>query len=171
MEVTMTDRGKEDLNHVLQRKYDSVKNDIDHIDKAINGLQLDYSKKLEILQSKKRNNEETRQHIIALLKLEGHSVENEELINSNSTSDASITDNAFNLLSKIHIPLHYKDISEKLRGQGIYISGVNPAATLLSRISRDERFKRVKRGTYGLKGWRINTSKKKRSKNVRSRKE
>ena len=151
------------LGEALQRKYGCLKADIERVDGAIAELRLDYSKKLEALHSEKRNYEEACQHLVALLKLEGHSVTDEELINDNSSSETSVTDDAFDLLDGIHVPLHYRDISERLREQGTDISGVDPAATLLSRISRDERFKRVKRGTYGLKGWRLNTARKKRA--------
>ena len=47
-------------------------------------------------------------------------------------------------------PLHYRKIYEKVADAGITIPGKDPAATLLSRFSRDPRVERVSAGTYRI---------------------
>jgi hypothetical protein len=142
------------LEEALKLKRDALLEQIRSNDALIAELQAEFATKLEELQSNKKTYEEMLSHIQALLKIETKSIEPEstsKLINDN---DVSITDSAFSLLQESHLPMHYKDIASTLKTRGLHISGVDPAATLLSRMSRDDRFKRVKRGTYGLKGWR-----------------
>lgn len=50
-------------------------------------------------------------------------------------------------------PIHYKDIALILSTKGVYVPGRDPAANLLSHMSRDSRFRRFDRGTYGLQHW------------------
>jgi hypothetical protein len=65
-----------------------------------------------------------------------------------------IPDDAFQLLSEAGSPLHYREIARRLTSQGIHIPGKDPAANLLTQISRDQRFGRThRRGTYGLREW------------------
>jgi hypothetical protein len=149
------------LEEALKQKYNALLEEIKNIDNLISELQAEYSNKLESLYSNKKTYEETLNHISALLKIEHYSCGIPKISNINDTHAISITDAVYNILQDAHCPLHYKDITNRLIDQGIYISGVNASATLLSRISRDERFKRVKRGTYGLKGWRKITNRKK----------
>ena len=47
-------------------------------------------------------------------------------------------------------PLHYREIHRRVAGMGINVQGKDPAATLLSRFSRDPRIERVSSGTYQL---------------------
>jgi hypothetical protein len=142
------------LEQALKLKRDSLLEQMRSIDSSIAELQADFATKLEELHSNKKTYEEMLNHIQALLKIETKANKNETIVIPNIDDLGSITDSAFNLLQETHKPMHYKDITSTLKGRGIHISGIDPAASLLSRISRDERFKRVKRGTYGLKGWR-----------------
>lgn len=66
--------------------------------------------------------------------------------------DASIEDLTYELLRSDpdRKPYHYKVITKNLLSQGVLIPGKDPAANLLSHISRDERFVRTASGTYGL---------------------
>jgi len=50
-------------------------------------------------------------------------------------------------------PIHYRDLAEILASKGVYVPGRDPAANLLSHMSRDSRFRRFERGTYGLQHW------------------
>jgi hypothetical protein len=45
-------------------------------------------------------------------------------------------------------------LADKLREIGVHIPGNDRAANLLSHIGRDERFQRVKSGTYVLTEWK-----------------
>ncbi len=48
-------------------------------------------------------------------------------------------------------PMHYASLAKEIKARGGIIPGVNAANTLLSRLVRDERFVRPKRGHYALK--------------------
>ena len=48
-------------------------------------------------------------------------------------------------------PAHYAELSEEILARGGDIPGIDAANTLLSRLVRDERFVRPKRGRYALK--------------------
>lgn len=50
-------------------------------------------------------------------------------------------------------PIHYRELAEILAAKGVYVPGRDPAANLLSHMSRDSRFRRFERGTYGLQHW------------------
>jgi hypothetical protein len=70
-----------------------------------------------------------------------------------------VTDAVLNLLEERRQPMHYKEIAAKLQEGNTYIPGKNPAATLLSRMNRDSRFKRTKkRGTYTLSTWQVRSA-------------
>lgn len=158
------------VREALLLKKDLIMAELKKIDLAIADLQEEFSRKIEAFQSKRKPSEEALHHIEALLKLEGL------VLNSNLNKvgenkidhipgTAKITDAAYDFLSEVQKPLHYKEIFNKLQEQGLYIPGKNPAATLLSRMSRDNRFKRtIKRGTYALSTWRIRSTKSKRKK-------
>lgn len=45
-------------------------------------------------------------------------------------------------------PLYYEMLLDQLRQRGITVPGRNPGANLIAHMTRDERFKRVGRGTY-----------------------
>jgi len=48
-------------------------------------------------------------------------------------------------------PMHYASLAREIQARGGIIPGVDAANTLLSRLVRDERFVRPKRGHYALK--------------------
>lgn len=48
-------------------------------------------------------------------------------------------------------PLHYTEIAEEIQTRGGVIPGIDAASTLLSRLVRDARFVRPKRGHYALR--------------------
>ena len=131
------------------------------LDASISRVQEEYSAKLDQLQVKKKQLGEALRHIEALLRFEGHYVNDSQCLDNKSSEGGiavgtSLTDAAFLLLKEVHQPLHYKEIAAKLLDRSVFIPGKNPEATLLSRISRDSRFKRAKkRGVYALSTWRI----------------
>ena len=47
-------------------------------------------------------------------------------------------------------PMHYQDLLKALQKAGYLTEGKNPEAHILSLLSRDSRFERVKRGVYGV---------------------
>jgi HB1, ASXL, restriction endonuclease HTH domain len=61
---------------------------------------------------------------------------------------------AAEILSAKGKPIHYRELAELLAAKnGVYVPGRDPAANLLSHMSRDSRFRRFERGTYGLQHW------------------
>jgi len=161
------------VKDVLLLKRKAFLAEINNIDLAISQLKEEFAKKIQKLQEKKKSPEEGLQHIDALLRLDGIIVNNE---GNNSLSpkkttlnnSASIIDAVFNIFEKVHKPMHYMELTLKLQEEGIYIPGKNPSATLLSRISRDKRFKRTpKRGTYALCTWRVRSGKTRRRKRAK----
>ena len=50
-------------------------------------------------------------------------------------------------------PKHYSDIANAILAAGKPLPGKDKAANLLTHITRDKRFVRVSRGTYGLLEW------------------
>jgi hypothetical protein len=128
------------------------------LDDAVTAVHKEYSQRLDELQVQKRPLVEALHHIEALLRLEGHDATPSEYAGgarSSISAAASITDAAVSLLEELQQPLHYKDIAALLRGGNVYIPGRDPAATLLSRMSRDARFERTQRGTYRLSAWPV----------------
>jgi hypothetical protein len=63
-------------------------------------------------------------------------------------------DGAYQLLSTAGQPLHYRTLAQRLSDSGVYVPGQDPAANLLTQMTRDGRFARVGgRGMYGLADW------------------
>lgn len=48
---------------------------------------------------------------------------------------------------------HYREITEALIARGVAITGKDPGLNLVAHIHADERFKRPRRGVYGLSEW------------------
>lgn len=175
-EEGLSSKPEVDIKQALMMRRESLDKEVQELDSVISRLQEEYTGKLETLQSKKKPLEEALRHVEALLQFEGlyldgnpTSAMTNSAVSLNTRSSA--TDAAFQLLTEIHQPLHYKDIALKLQERNIYIPGKDPAATLLSRINRDSRFKRAKkRGTYALASWRLRDTKKKRRKIQKARK-
>ena len=82
-----------------------------------------------------------------------------------STRDApSFLDVAGEILADEGVPLHYEQLYQRIVSRDIRVSGANPAANLLTHMSRDSRFVRVGRGTYGIAGRDTPRSRRKRRK-------
>jgi hypothetical protein len=84
--------------------------------------------------------------------LRGEGVELADSRRPTATSADSIRDAAFSVVKEAGRPVHYRQICTALRDQGVEISGKDPAATLLTFITRDARLERVGRGIYGIAG-------------------
>lgn len=153
------------LKEALLSKRADLTEELKELDAALARVQEEYSLQVEQLQAQKKPLEDALHHLEALLRFEGYCIENSHNARDSSSSPgfvarASITDAAFNLLAELHQPMHYRDIATKLQETNNYIPGKDPAATLLSRMSRDNRFKRIgKRGVYGLLTWRARAAK------------
>jgi len=152
-----------DILEVLLRKRAQLVAELQQHDSAMSKLQEEYAARLAHIREQQRPLQEALQHVEALLRLEGWEG---ATMPSNGTADLSApelisyTDAAYRLLEKAGQPMHYKAIFGRLQEQGAHIPGKDPAATLLAKIGRDQRFKRIrKRGTYALSFWRIAAAK------------
>lgn len=125
----------------LQRRLEELKD-------AIGTEQVAARELLEAIASK----EEQVAHIIQLLAAEGVRVED---ASSGEAGKKSVSDMAYEILADRpeQKPIHYRDLADLIMAEGEFIPGRNPAANLISHLSRDERFVRTGRGTYGLAGW------------------
>ncbi|APV43734.1 hypothetical protein Dform_00375 [Dehalogenimonas formicexedens] len=145
----MTDQSN--VSKALLVKKEELICDIKQIDQMITTLETEHAKKLVALKKQKKPLEEALMHLNALLSLGKIS----------STPILSITDLAFAYLEKVGKPSHYKEISRHVQNSGIQIVGKNPDAIILTRITRDNRFKRAhERGTYALANWNIRKKRK-----------
>ena len=163
-----------DVKQALMVRRQSLAKEIEGLTEVISQTQAEYAANIEKLQTKKRTLEGALQHVVALLRFEGYVSEtnpSDNLNGANNAEPVSLTDAAHKLLTELHEPLHYKEITLKLQEKEIHIPGKDPAATLLSRINRDGRFKRTKRrGVYALSTWRIRETKSKRPSKSRRKK-
>lgn len=156
-----------ELTMALSDEYECMIEEIKVIEKNTSELKKEYSGKLEQLESKKKNLQDAAQHLTALLRFKGIKPSHSQSDINDGIIDfgfekISVVDAAVSLLEESHQPLHYQEITKKLNDRNIHITGKNPAATLLSRINRDKRFKRgKKRGTYALSRWRLRGKKSK----------
>ena len=153
-----------DVKEALFLKRAELTRELKELDAIISRVQQEYSLRLEQLLVQKKPLEDALYHVEALLRFEGPSTKDSSNIGHVSTTPAviartSVTDAVLNLLEELHQPMHYKHIAAKLQERNTYIPGKNPAATLLSRMSRDKRFKRTKkRGMYALSTWRVRSA-------------
>ncbi len=174
-----TGEAKAELNikEVLLRKREYILAKLKETDTVISQLRTEYYRKLKDLQAQKQPSEEALHHVEALLQIEGYESEDgQDLVKGQPptavrTGTAFALDAAYRLLERLHRPMQYRDIASKLQEQRVYIPGNDPAATLLSGITRDARFKRTaKRGVYALTTWRVRSAKPKSSKRAKTRK-
>ena len=68
------------------------------------------------------------------------------------TAKGHFLDAAFQLVSGTPEGLHYRDLLDQMTALGVRVPGQDPAANLIAHLTRDERFVRTARGTYGAKG-------------------
>jgi hypothetical protein len=147
-----------DMKAVLTAKQADLIAQLKELDASIRRVTDEYTALLEKLQTEKRPLEDALHHVTALLRFEdqrGEGRSSDESIVLTSQARGSITDAAASLLEERDRPMHFKDIAAALQRRNVYIRGKNPAATLLSRMCRDDRFRRTeKRGVYALSAWR-----------------
>ena len=93
-----------------------------------------------------------------LLNLEVHPFETistpQNSSNAITKDKRRVADIAYNVLKDAGSPMYYKDLCAAIMQAGFEIRGQDPATNLIAHISIDPRFKRIKRGTYALKGWK-----------------
>jgi len=133
-----------------------LKKKLSLIQEEISLLQKSVKDTLDKIEEKQKAVE----HIVKLLEIEGEGLNDSTI---NDFINKSISDFAYEHFSELEEkkPLHYRDLYNGLIAKGIPISGKDPAANLLTHVSRDNRFVRVAPGTYGLQEWGLEPLKKK----------
>ena len=133
-----------------------LKNKLSLLQAEIADLQKSVQASLEKIDEKQK----VVEHIVRLLAIEGVGLEDFEIADYINKSYSGL---AFELLTAFDSkePLHYRELYKIFVAKGIPVSGKDPAANLLTHISRDDRFVRVAPGTYGLKEWGLEPIKKK----------
>ena len=158
----MTDsESQPDVRWALLWRRAELTRELKELDDVIHDLQIEYSRRLEELRAEKKPLEDALHNVDALLRYEGHHIRPLPTAGDRSAppvvpvkASRTTTDMAVDLLEERNEPMHYRDMAAVLQGEGVYIPGKDPAATLLSRMSRDSRFKRTKRrGVYALSKW------------------
>lgn len=110
---------------------------------------LDHQESIQSIYEQINIKQEQIKNITQLLAAEGITFNDPELA---KITDMPIADLAYEFLKndQDQKPYHYSVITKNLLSQGALIPGKNPAANLLTHISRDDRFVRTASGTYGL---------------------
>ena len=164
-----------DLMKALLAKRDELVGTLREIDGEILQIQTEMAQRLEGARDKRAPIERALTHLEALLRIEGWTESDSKNVKQStiiSSDGKRAADAAHSLLTTMGSPLHYRDLAGQIVESGIYIGGKDPAATLLSKISRDNRFQRAaERGVYGLAIWPMpkRTNGKRKSKTKRSR--
>ena len=91
-------------------------------------------------------------NIAQLLKFEDVQFEQSSVHEVTQETAAELAYNYLSTLSQKQ-PKHYSDIANAILSAGKPLPGKDKAANLLTHITRDKRFVRVSRGTYGLEEW------------------
>ncbi len=157
---------------LLERRREHVEA-LESLDAEISEIQTELRRRIDDAQSRRQPIEEALTHLDALLQIEGWKDSEEGDVHQSQTPSgdgkASI-EAAYDLLSTLGNPLHYRELALRLTHDGVYLAGKDPAATLLSKMSRDDRFRRApERGVYGLASWRMRKRSSRKRKVKRSR--
>lgn len=138
---------RNDYVEVLTQRLDELKKTIGHDREEVRDL-------LETIREK----EEQVEYILKLLEADGITLGSEAL---DGAAPMSVSDMAYEVLSRQTdpTPIHYRDLAESIMAEGKLIPGQDPAANLISHLTRDERFMRVGRGMYALTQWGLEPAK------------
>ena len=143
---------------LLDRRRDHIET-LETIDAEITQLQAELSRRIEDARIRRQPIDEALNHLEALLQIEGWSEGEEGKVHYAQVPGGNgkiPIETAYDLLSTVGKPLHYRELAQEISKSGVYLAGKDPAATLLSKMSRDARFRRApERGNYGLASWRM----------------
>lgn len=143
------------LRDALLAKRSLLVESIRAVDSEVAAIQDEMRRKMEGVQERRRPLEDALTHLDAFLRAEGWIPCDEMVCPRLETGRSQPAVNAaYDLLSSLGEPLHYRKLAQALADKGIHIAGKDPAAVLLTQMSRDARFQRSdERGVYGLTSW------------------
>ena len=132
---------------------------LERIDAEIDAIRTELNQRIDNARIQRKPIEDALGHLDALIRIEGWTdfkgddVHHTQALGGNGKTPIEA---AYDLLSTLGKPLHYRELALQLSDRGVYLAGKDTAATLLSKMSRDDRFRRApQRGTYGLASWQM----------------
>lgn len=130
---------KSEYISALTWRLENIQSEIDGLRVQVQGLLLTIDEK-----------EQQAEYILKLLDAENVEIDGELA----SVGRVSVSDMAYEVMTTLpKQPIHYRELADKIMAEGKYIPGQDPAANLISHLSRDDRFIRTDRGTYALQEW------------------
>jgi len=125
-------------------------------------VKTETAERLRALSEEASRLEARKRHLQALLAFEG--VEQPEAQSIAGVADGAespkteerretLADEVYYYLLQKGQEQHYREITEALIARGVAITGKDPGLNLVAYIHADERFKRPRRGVYGLSEW------------------
>lgn len=146
---------------VLQKEMEAVNERERRISEEEETIKRETAERLRALTEKRAEMEARRRHLQALLALEGVEIDKPELgegigagAAAGSKGEAvTLADQVYYYLLETGQEQHYREITKALQAKGVRITGKDPALNLVANIHADERFKRPRRGVYGLIEW------------------
>ncbi|MCS7207275.1 MAG: winged helix-turn-helix domain-containing protein [Dehalococcoidia bacterium] len=152
----------------LQATRQRLITELQSVDASLAQIHAQYVREIKPLEQKKKILQEKLDHVDALLRLEGLAVENPSTQQERGRRPVDV---AYDVLCGYGKPMHYRMIAEKVLANGVYIGGKDPAANLLTQITRDKRFVQAgQRGYYALVSWGTETVSARRKRRSRSQK-
>lgn len=124
---------------ILQTKRADVANDLERLREEVRRA----SDAIAVKEAQLRNLDD-------LLALEGGG--GPTLVVEERRTSGNFLDTAYAILEDSQEGIHYRDLVEQLERRGVHVPGQDPAANLIAHITRDQRFVRTARGTYGIAG-------------------
>lgn len=155
-------RLNEELVKVLQKEIESVDAALAGLGKEEEEVKRETAERLRIFSEDRSRLQARRRHLQALLAFEGvGQAEMEDVpgvpggAGSAETEEGTVTlaDQVYYYLLERGQEQHYREITEALILRGVEITGKDPGLNLVAHIHADERFKRPRRGVYGLAEW------------------
>ena len=155
-------RRHEVLREVLLNRHREHVETLDKIDAEISEIQTQLSRRVDDARNRRQTIEEALSHLDAFLQFEGWTEPGDKNARHPQVTAGNgkvPIEAAYELLSVLEKPIHYRELAQRLSESGVYLAGKDPAASLLSKMSRDDRFRRgPERGIYGLASWRMRKS-------------
>ena len=175
----------QDFIIVLQKEMEAVNERERRISEEEETIKRETAERLRTLTERRAELQARRRHVQALLALEGVQMDEAGpgegigagVAAANREEAVTLADQVYYYLLETGQEEHYREITKALEAKGVQITGKDPALNLVANIHADERFKRPRRGVYGLAEWypktmrsagsRRSTGRKKRAKQAK----
>lgn len=135
-----------------QKQYiENLRSRLNVVREELNALHEQASSIIREMESK----QQLVHHLSRLLTVEGYEAYEDDLEELGPLTRP--VDLAFEYMDQQdgHSVVHYRELTSILISRGAIIAGKDPAANLLTQMSKDSRFVRVAPGKYGLTKWRM----------------